>query len=73
MGVPQAASSAAAREKPLVLVFDDIHWAEEALLDLIEHVGFVSSGAPILLLCMARPELHDPPPGVARGSSTSSP
>jgi predicted ATPase len=48
---------ASARERPLVLVFDDIQWAEEALLDLIEHVAFVSSGAPILLVCMARPEL----------------
>ena len=54
---------AVARERPLVLVFDDIQWAEEALLDLIEHVAFVSSGAPILLLCMARPELLDRRPG----------
>ena len=54
---------AVARERPLVLVFDDIQWAEEALLDLIEHVAFVSSGAPILLVCMARPELLDRRPG----------
>ena len=46
-----------------MLVFDDIQWAEEALLDLIEHVAFVSSGAPILLVCMARPELLDRRPG----------
>ncbi len=45
------------REQPLILAFDDIHWGEEALLDLIEHVAFVSTGAPILLVCMARPEL----------------
>ena len=54
---------AAARQRPLMLVFDDIQWAEEALLDLIEHVAFVSSGAPILLVCMARPELLDRRPG----------
>ena len=54
---------AVARERPLVLVFDDIHWAEEALLDLIEHLAVVSSGAPILLVCMARPELLDRRPG----------
>ncbi len=42
-----------------MLVFDDIQWGEQALLDLIEHVAFVSSGAPILLVCMARPELLD--------------
>ena len=62
---------AVARERPLVLVFDDIQWAEEALLDLIEHVAFVSSGAPILLLCMARPELLERRPGW-RGAACSS-
>ena len=44
---------------PLVAVFDDIQWAEDVLLDLLEHVAFLSTGAPILLLCMARPELLD--------------
>jgi DNA-binding SARP family transcriptional activator len=47
----------AARARPLVVVLDDLQWAEEALLDLVEHVAYVSSGAPVLLLCMARPEL----------------
>jgi DNA-binding SARP family transcriptional activator len=56
-------AEAAALERPLVLVFDDVHWGEEALLELIEHVAVVSSGAPILLLCMARPELLDRRPG----------
>ena len=51
------------REQPLILAFDDIHWGEEALLDLIEHVAFVSTGAPILLVCMARPELLERRPG----------
>ncbi len=46
-----------AREQPLVVVFDDIHWAEPTLLDLIEHVADWSRDAPILLLCMARHEL----------------
>ena len=55
-----------------MLVFDDIHWAEEALLDLIEHVAFVSSGAPILLVCMARPELLERRPGLARACCGSS-
>ena len=40
--------SAAARA-PLVVVFDDIHWAEPAFLDLIEHVADLSRAAPILL------------------------
>ena len=38
-------------------MFDDVHWAEETLLDLVDHVSLLSSGAPILLVCMARPEL----------------
>ncbi len=46
-----------AQERPLVCVFDDLHWAEETLLDLVEHVADFSRDAPILLLCMARPEL----------------
>jgi tetratricopeptide (TPR) repeat protein len=50
----QAASAA-----PLVVLFDDIQWAEETFLDLIEHVALLSSGAPILMLCLARPELGE--------------
>ena len=50
---------AAASEQPLVCVFDDIHWAEPAFLDLVEHVADFSRGFPILLLCIARPELLD--------------
>jgi class 3 adenylate cyclase len=49
----------AATERPLVVVVDDLHWGEEAFLDLIEHVALLSSGAPILLVCLARPELLD--------------
>ena len=50
---------AQAREGPLVVVFDDIHWAEPALLDLIEHVADWSKEVPLFLLCMARPDLLD--------------
>jgi len=49
----------ASAERPLLVVFDDIQWGEETFLDLIEHVALLSSGAPILLLCIARPELTD--------------
>ena len=48
-----------ANRRPVVAVFEDIHWAEPALLDLIEHITERSTGAPILLLCTARPELLD--------------
>jgi len=46
-----------AQLQPLVVVFDDLHWAEETLFDLVEHVADLSRDAPVLLLCMARPEL----------------
>ncbi len=49
----------AAGERPLVVVFDDIQWGEEIFLDLIEHVALLSSGASILLFCIARPELTE--------------
>jgi predicted ATPase/class 3 adenylate cyclase len=45
--------------QPLVLVFEDIHWAEEPLLDLIEHLASWVRGAPVLILCLSRPELLD--------------
>jgi class 3 adenylate cyclase/tetratricopeptide (TPR) repeat protein len=52
---------------PLVCVFDDIHWAEATFLDLLEHVADLSRDAPILLLCMARPELLDGRPSWGGG------
>jgi tetratricopeptide (TPR) repeat protein len=48
-----------AEPQPLVLVFEDIHWAEDALLELIEHLATWVRNVPILLLCLARPELLD--------------
>ena len=56
-----------AAEQPLVLVVDDLHWAEPPMLDLVEHVADWSRSAPILLLCLARPELLDVRPGWAGG------
>jgi class 3 adenylate cyclase/tetratricopeptide (TPR) repeat protein len=42
---------------PSVVVFDDAQWAEDTFLDLIDHVRQLSSGAALLVLCLARPEL----------------
>ena len=53
---------ALARERPLVAVFEDLHWAEPALLDLLESAAGFSSGAPVVLLCLARPELLEKRP-----------
>jgi DNA-binding SARP family transcriptional activator len=51
-----------ARERPLVAVVEDVHWAEPTLLDLIDYLVAFSSGAPILLVCLGRPELLDARP-----------
>jgi class 3 adenylate cyclase/tetratricopeptide (TPR) repeat protein len=57
----------AAAERPLLVVFDDVHWGEPGLLDLIDHVATMSRGAPILVLCLGRPELLDRRPGWGGG------
>ena len=49
----------AAAEHPLAVVFDDIHAGEETFLDLVEHAALLSSGSPLLLVCLARPELTE--------------
>jgi len=58
---------AAAADRPLVVLFDDIHWGEPTFLDLVEHVADWSRDAPILLLCLARPELLELRPGWGGG------
>ena len=56
-----------ASAQPLVLVFEDIHWAEEPLLELVEHLADRVKDAPLLILCLARPELLDFRPGWGGG------
>ena len=56
-----------ALERPLVVCFDDIQWGEETFLDLVDHIADLSRGAPLLLLCVARPELLDKRPGWGGG------
>jgi class 3 adenylate cyclase/tetratricopeptide (TPR) repeat protein len=58
---------AVARRGPLVACFEDIHWAEPTLLDLIEHIADRSRDVPILLVCAAREELLDRRPGWGGG------
>jgi len=45
------------RRRPLVLIFEDVHWAEPNLLELVEHLMDTVEDAPLLLLCPSRPEL----------------
>jgi class 3 adenylate cyclase/tetratricopeptide (TPR) repeat protein len=56
-----------ARDQPLVVVLDDLQWAEQTFLDLIDHVTDLARDAPILLLCVARPDLLDVRPGWGGG------
>jgi predicted ATPase/DNA-binding SARP family transcriptional activator len=56
-----------ARERPLVLVLEDLHWAEPTMLELVEHVADWARDAPIFLLCLARPELLELRPAWAGG------
>jgi DNA-binding SARP family transcriptional activator len=58
-----------ARDRPLVIVLDDVHWAEATLLQLVEHVA-TTAEAPVLLVCLARPELRDEHPRWGEGGET---
>jgi tetratricopeptide (TPR) repeat protein len=53
-------------QSPLVVCFDDLQWGEETFLELVESTALVSAGAPLLLLCMARPELLERRPSWPR-------
>ena len=57
---------ALAAQRPMVLYLDDLQWSEGMLLDLIDHVVDLSRGAPILVLCTARPELLEDRPELGR-------
>jgi tetratricopeptide (TPR) repeat protein len=46
-----------AEQGPLVLVFEDLHWADEGLLDFVDHLVDWVSELPLLVVCSARPEL----------------
>jgi class 3 adenylate cyclase len=58
---------AVARDRPTMLVFEDVHWADESLLDLIELLATRLRGLPLLLLTIARPELLTARPGWGGG------
>src|SRR5256886_2073519 len=56
---------------PLVLVFEDIHWADGAMLEFVEHLVEWSTGVPIVLVCTARPEVFERKPGWGGGTGNS--
>jgi predicted ATPase/class 3 adenylate cyclase len=60
-----------ARRRPLIVLFDDIHWAEPTFLDLVDHLVDSVQDAPVLLLCPARHELlEDRPDWAERPGAT---
>ena len=61
-----------ASERPVIAVWEDVHWAEPALLDAIDHVADWAGDAPILLLCTARPEFLDSRPAWGAGKQRAS-
>jgi len=61
-----------AAHRPLIAVFEDLHWADEQLLGFVEHLIDWSTGVPLLVLCTARPELYERAPGWGGGKRNSS-
>ena len=61
-----------AASRPLVVVFDDIHWAEPTFLDLVDHLADWSRDVPVVLLTPARPELLDERPNWGGGKLNAS-
>src|SRR3954468_948698 len=60
-----------AAQRPLIAVFEDLHWADEQLLAFVEHLVDWSAGVPLLVLCTARPELYERAPGWGGGKRNS--
>src|SRR5215469_15510181 len=54
-----------ARQRPVLVVFEDLHWAEPTFLDLVESLALQPGKSPITIVCIARPELLDQRPAWA--------
>jgi DNA-binding SARP family transcriptional activator len=60
---------ALAEERPLVLAFEDLHWADDGLLEFVDELLDQLSGVPLLVVATARPELLERRPGWAGGKA----
>jgi tetratricopeptide (TPR) repeat protein len=58
---------AAAEQRPLIVVFEDLHWADDGLLDFVDHLADWATTVPLLIVGTARPELLDRRPGWGGG------
>jgi class 3 adenylate cyclase/tetratricopeptide (TPR) repeat protein len=63
---------ALAENRPLILVFEDMHWADDGLLDFVDYLADWAGGVPMLILGTARPELLDRRPGWGGGKRNAS-
>ena len=57
-----------ARSRPLLVIFEDLHWAEPTFLDLVESLAVQPGRSPLVLVCIARPELVEQRPAWAAGT-----
>ena len=62
-----------ADQRPTVLVFEDLHWADDAMLTFLEHLAEKAEGVPLLLVGTARPELFDHHPDYTNGLRNAMP
>ncbi|HEV2871253.1 MAG TPA: adenylate/guanylate cyclase domain-containing protein, partial [Actinomycetota bacterium] len=62
---------AIAASRPLVLVIEDLHWADQAMLEFLEHLVARSADLPLLIVATARPELMERQPSWGGGNRTS--
>lgn len=63
----RTAIEAASRRRPLVVIFEDLHWSADSLLDLVEFVMQPRGDSPVLMIALARPELLDRRPAWGGG------
>ena len=63
---------AVASERPLVLVVEDLHWADPAMLEFLEHLVDWAAEVQLVVVCTARPELYERTPGWGGGMRNSS-
>jgi class 3 adenylate cyclase/tetratricopeptide (TPR) repeat protein len=60
-----------ATQRPLIVVFEDLHWADSALIEFLEHLVDWSTGVSMLIVCTARPELYERHHGWGGGKRNS--